>query len=306
MKVVVLTGGVGGVKFVLGLQHCNEVSQLTAIVNTGDDFQHLGLNISPDIDTLLYTLSGQANGAQGWGREGESWNFMAALKALGGPDWFNLGDGDLALHVLRTERLRRGEALSAITAGFAQAWRIGLTVIPMSDDQVSTWLDTDEGPLSFQSYFVERQCRPVVRAVRFEGSTQAQPAPGVVDAIANADAVFIAPSNPYLSIDPILAVCGISDALRETKAPIIAISPLIGGKAVKGPTGKLMAELGIEADNQAIAAHYKGVIDGMLHDTGDAPPASIPARATASLMTTLEDKVRVARTALAVAADLKA
>jgi LPPG:FO 2-phospho-L-lactate transferase len=305
VKVVVLTGGVGGAKFVLGLQHCGEIGALTAIVNTGDDFQHLGLHISPDIDTLLYTLSGQANTAQGWGREGESWHFMAALKRLGGPDWFNLGDGDLALHVLRTERLARGDMLSEITMSFATAWGIGATILPMSDNQVSTWLDTDQGPLPFQTYFVEQQCRPVVRSIRFEGSAEAQPAPGAVEAIASADAIFIAPSNPYLSIDPILAVSGIADALRYADVPVIVVSPLVGGKAVKGPTAKLMAEFRMVADNDSIAAHYAGIIDGLVHDIGDNAQTVIPARATATLMTSLNDKIRVARAALAFANDLK-
>ena len=253
MKIVVLTGGVGGAKFVLGLQQCPEISQLTAIVNTGDDFRHLGLHISPDIDTLLYTLSGQANTALGWGRQGESWNFMAALKSLGGPEWFNLGDSDLALHLLRTEQLARGDTLSTVTAGIARAWAIKATILPMSDDPVSTWLDTENGPLAFQNYFVERQCRPAVSAIRFEGATAARAAPNVIDAVTKADAVFIAPSNPYLSVDPMLAVTGLASALSNTAAPVIAISPLVGGKAVKGPSTKLMAELGIEPDNQAIA-----------------------------------------------------
>jgi LPPG:FO 2-phospho-L-lactate transferase len=306
MRITVLTGGVGGAKFVLGLQQCSEIRNLTAIVNTGDDFQHLGLHISPDIDTLLYTLSGQANISLGWGREGESWNFMAAIKRLGGPDWFRLGDGDLALHMLRTERLARGETLSSITAGFANVWGIRASVLPMSDDPVATWLETDEGPLAFQNYFVERQCRPAVGAIRFEGAAQARPAPSVIEAIGNADAVFIAPSNPYLSVDPILAVPGIASALRQSSAPVIAISPLVGGNAVKGPTTKLMAELGIYPDNDGIAAHYQGVIDGLLHDRSDAPPGNLPARATATLMTDMADKIAVARAALAFAVEMAA
>ncbi len=305
MKVAVLTGGVGGAKFVLGLQHCDEVSELTAIVNSGDDFRHLDLHVSPDIDTLLYTLSGKASVAQGWGREGESWAFMAALKSLGGPDWFNVGDGDLALHVLRSERLAQGEALSTITADFAAAWGIAACVLPMSDDPVATWLDTDEGVLPFQKYFVERQCRPVTHRIRFEGAAAARPAPGVLDALANADAIFIAPSNPWLSIDPILAVPGMTRALRASQAPVIVISPLVGGKGVKGPTSKLMAELGIDPDNDSIAAHYEGLIDGMMHDTSDAPPRAIAARAEATLMISLDDKTRVAAAALDFARSLR-
>ena len=304
MRVTVLTGGVGGAKLVLGLMHSARVSSLTAVVNTGDDFRHLGLAVSPDIDTLLYTLAGKANAAQGWGRAGESWSFMAALTSLGGPGWFNLGDGDLALHVWRSARLAAGATLSQVTAEAARAWGIAPTILPMSDDPVATWLDTEAGPLSFQHYFVEQQCRPVVHAIRFEGAAQACPAPGVIEAIWAADAVLIAPSNPWLSVDPLLALPELAKALRETRAPVVAVSPLVGGKAVKGPTSKLMAELGLAPDNATIAAHYASVIDAMLHDASDAPPPGLPARATPTLMTTLADKIRVADAALAFAADL--
>lgn len=306
MRIVVLTGGVGGAKFVLGLQHCEEISKITAIVNTGDDFRHLGLHVSPDIDTLLYTLSGLANVTLGWGREGESWNFMAVLKGLGGPAWFNLGDGDLALHILRSTRLAQHETLSAITSDFAQALGIKATILPMSNAAVSTVLETGSGLLPFQNYFVEQQCRPVVRSIRFEGAETANAAPGVIEAIQAADAIFIAPSNPYLSIDPILAISGISDALKNARAPVIVISPLVGGKAVKGPTTKLMAELGINPDNDSIAAHYGAIANGLLHDHGDVPPAHLTARAAATLMTSVDDKRRVAQAALAFARELRA
>ena len=304
MKVTILTGGVGGAKLVLGLMRSARVSALTAVVNTGDDFRHMGLAVSPDIDTLLYTLAGKANSAQGWGREGETWSFMAALKSLGGPGWFNLGDGDLALHVWRSVRLAEGATLSQVTAEAAQAWGIAPVILPMSDDRVATWLDTEQGPLAFQRYFVEHRCRPAVRAIRFEGAAEARPAPGVTEAIRAADVVLIAPSNPWLSVDPLLAVPGIAQALRETRAPVVAVSPLVGGKAVKGPTSKLMAELGLTPDNAAIAAHYGSVIDAMLHDVSDTPPPGLPARAEATLMTTLADKVRVAEAALDLTAAL--
>lgn len=301
MKAAVLTGGVGGAKFVLGLERCGLVEELVAIVNTGDDFRHLGLHVSPDIDTLLYTLSGKSNIAQGWGRAGESWGFLEAVKSLGGPDWFRLGDGDLALHVLRSDRLAGGESLSTITADFARHWGIGATILPMSDDPVATHLDTDEGPLEFQRYFVERQCRPAVRAISFAGAETARAAPGVVEAIRSADAVFLAPSNPYLSIDPILAVAEIAHALEETNAPVIAVSPIVGGTAVKGPTAKLMAELGVSPDNDTIAAHYAPLLDAMLHDESDLAPAGLPASATATLMHSLDDRIRVARAAIVLA-----
>ncbi len=298
---VVLTGGVGGAKFVLGLERSGLADSVTAIVNTGDDFRHLGLHVSPDIDTLLYTLSGKSNVAQGWGREGETWNFLSAMQELGGPDWFRLGDGDLALHVLRSERLGRGEALSAIIADFARAWGIATRILPMSDDPVRTFVDTDEGELEFQRYFVGRQCVPRVSSIRFEGAETARAAPGVVEAILSADAIFVAPSNPYLSVDPLLAVAEIAAALEETASPVIAISPIVGGTAVKGPTAKIMAELDISPDNDAIADHYAGFVDALLIDESDAPPAAMPARVTSTLMRTLDDKIRVAREAVALA-----
>lgn len=306
-KVVVLTGGVGGAKLVLGLSHILSADGLTAIVNTGDDFRHLGLHVSPDIDTLLYTLAGKANAAQGWGREGESWAFMAALRELGGSDWFALGDGDMALHVLRSHMLAQGQSLSQVTASFAARWGIAARILPMSDQQVATMLETDRGPLEFQRYFVEQRCAPAVRSIRFEGAAQAEPAPGVVDAILSADVVLIAPSNPFLSVDPLLAVPALRLALENAAAPIIAVSPLIGGKSVKGPTAKLMGELNMAVDNEHIARHYAGLIDAMLIDSGDrcdAPDIAIAHCAT--LMTTLSDKMRVAKAALDLAAGLHA
>ena len=303
-RIVTLTGGVGGAKLVLGLMRICPPEQITAIVNTGDDFRHFGLTISPDIDTLLYTLSGKANAAQGWGREAESWSFMEALKSLGGEDWFLLGDGDLALHVLRSHLLARGETLSAITARFAAAWGLDLTILPMSDDPVATHLNTSEGDMPFQRYFVERRCAPEVRAIRFEGAERAIPAAGVIEAITAPDtrAIVIAPSNPWLSIDPILAVPGIREALASARAPVVAVSPIVGGQAVKGPTAKLMQELGLTVTNQSIAAHYADVIDGLLIDErDDAYDISIPYDIGDTLMKTLEDRERVARAALALA-----
>lgn len=300
-RVVALTGGVGGAKLVLGLMQIMPPADITAIVNTGDDFEYLGLHVSPDIDTLLYTLSGNSNQEQGWGRKDESWNFMAALRELGGEDWFALGDMDLALHVLRTMRLARGESLSCVTADFAAAWKIGATILPMSDDAVRTCVDTDEGALEFQRYFVERRCAPAVRNIAFRGAAEASPAPGVVDAIMDADIILIAPSNPYLSVDPLLAISGIRTALADTAAPIVAVSPIIGGQAVKGPTAKLMVELGVPVDNHAVARHYLGIIDGLLIDGRDAAPQSIAVARTDTLMTTLDDRARVAKAALALA-----
>ena len=305
MKVAVLTGGVGGAKLVEGLYRLLPAGSLTAIVNTGDDFVHFGLPVSPDIDTVLYTLADKANRALGWGREGETWSFMAALRSLGGEDWFNLGDGDLALHVLRGHALAQGEPLSAITAQFAVAWRLALAVLPMSDDPVATWIETDEGAMEFQRYFVQRRCEPSVAAVRFEGAEGARPAPGVVEAILAADAVLIAPSNPWLSIDPILAVPDIRAALKACAAPVVAVSPLVEGKAVKGPTAKLMGELGLEVTNAAIGEHYAGLLDAMLIHGDDFAPEDLAAARTDTLMRDATDRARVAQAALDLAVGLR-
>ena len=302
--VVVLTGGVGGAKLVLGLAEFLPPGAVTAIVNTGDDFHHLGLHVSPDIDTLLYTLAGKADPAQGWGRDGDTRRFMAAVAELGGPSWFNLGDGDLALHVLRTAALAAGATLSAVTADFAHHWSIASRVIPMSDDAIGTEIVTAQGVLPFQHYFVEQRSEPVAMDIVFRGAEVAEPAPGVVEAITDPGArvVLIAPSNPYLSIDPILAVPGIRVALASATAPVVAISPLVGGRSVKGPTAKLMYEFGVSVDDRAVAAHYRGIIGGMLVD-GGCPPAGldIAVAATNTLMVTLADKVRVAQAALDLA-----
>lgn len=300
-QVVVLTGGVGGAKLALGLQQVLAPDQLTAIVNTGDDFRHLGLHVSPDLDTLLYTLSGKANQAQGWGREGESWAFMEAVRSLGGEDWFALGDGDLALHVLRTMRLTQGESLSKIVQDFARAWDIGCQVLPMSNDPVATMVDSDEGLLEFQQYFVRRRCEPVVREIRFEGAAEAAPAPGVIDAINGASLVVIAPSNPHLSVGPILALRSVRQALAECAAPRIAVSPIIGGAAVKGPTAKIMRELGLGVSNDAIIEFYSGLIDALVIDNGDpVPDCGITIFQEEILMRTAADKERLARAVLSM------
>ena len=307
MNVTVLTGGVGGAKLVLGLAALLPAGQITAIVNTGDDLIHLGLPISPDIDTLLYTLAGKSDVERGWGRGGETWSFMAALRELGGPDWFNLGDGDLALHVLRLAAFARGESLSQVTAAIARAWGLATAILPMSDDPVATLIDTEEGRLSFHNYFIVRQCAPSVRRVSFAGAQTARPGPGVLDAIAGAQAILVAPSNPWLSVDPILAVPGLRDALAAATAPVVAVSPLIAGRAVKGPTAKLMAELGLPLTPASIADHYAGLIDGLLIDAGDdAEGVSIPVARTATLMRSLEDRRRVARVAVDLAGALVA
>jgi LPPG:FO 2-phospho-L-lactate transferase len=303
-NVVVLTGGVGGAKLVLGLAQILEPDKVIAVVNTGDDFRHFGLWVCPDLDTLLYTLAGKASAEHGWGREGETWKFMEALRSLGGEDWFLLGDGDMALHILRSAQVASGARLSRIAAGFARAWNVKVRMLPMSDDPVATRLATDEGDLSFQGYFVGRRCAPIVRSIRFEGATAAKPAPGVISALRDADtrAILIAPSNPFLSIDPILAIPDIRSTLMETHVPVVAVSPIVGGRAVKGPTAKLMLELGMAVTPEAIANHYAGIIDGMLVDERDS--FGSPGIATGSadtLMISLKDRARVAAAALALA-----
>lgn len=306
MSIVALCGGIGGAKLALGLYHALPADKLTIIGNTGDDFEHLGLSISPDLDTICYTLGGLADRERGWGRAGESWNFMEAVRELGGPDWFSLGDRDLALHVMRSEALRAGSSLTEVTAGFAKAFGIAAAILPMSDDPVRTMLDTSEGPLAFQDYFVRLRCTPQIHALRYQGAEAARPSARALLALADPslEAVIICPSNPYLSIDPILAVPGLRDALRASQAPVVAVSPLIGGKAVKGPTAEIMQSLGIPATQQAICDHYGDLLDALVLDEVDAGIGrnlSIPWAATATLMTTLEDRFALARFVLAFA-----
>src|SRR5712671_4769394 len=266
--VLALSGGVGGAKLALGLCRILPPDTLTVITNTGDDFAHLGLQISPDLDTLIYTLSGNDNSELGWGRRGETWNFMAALEALGGESWFRLGDGDLATHVERTRRLKAGESLSATINDFRRRLGIAARLLPMSDHRVRTRLHTNEGWLDFQDYFVRLRCAPVIDRFEFAGAGDARPLPGFLAALADPQlrAIVICPSNPFISIDPILAVPGVRAALRDCRAPVIAVSPIIGGKAVKGPTAKMMAELGLPVDAAAVARHYGDILDVYVAD----------------------------------------
>jgi LPPG:FO 2-phospho-L-lactate transferase len=306
-RVTVLTGGVGGAKLALGLCHAMPAEDVTAIINTGDDFTHLGLAVSPDIDTLLYTLSGKSNPIQGWGRANETWGFMDAVRSLGGEDWFALGDADLALHVLRTQRLRKGDALSTIIADFASSWGIKARLLPMTDDTVATRVVTDEGELDFQHYFVKRRCAPTVRAIRFVGAAEAQPAAGVIEALRDerTKAILLAPSNPFLSVDPILSVPAIRQALLETHIPVVAVSPLVGGDSVKGPTAKIMREMRLQVSAETISRHYGALLDAVWIDSRD-PPEQLELRHARAdtLMKTLEDRVRVARAALDLAASV--
>jgi LPPG:FO 2-phospho-L-lactate transferase len=302
--VLALSGGVGGAKLALGLCRILPPDTLTIVANTGDDFEHLGLAISPDLDTLLYTLSANDNPELGWGRRGETWNFMAALEALGGETWFRLGDGDLATHVERTRRLKAGESLSAIIDDFRRRLGIIARLLPMSDDPVRTRLHTPDGWLDFQDYFVRLRCAPVIDRLDFVGAATARPHPDLLAALADPGlrAVVICPSNPFISIDPILAVPGIRAALRECHAPVVAVSPIIGGKAVKGPTAKMMAELGLPVDATAVAHHYRDFLDLYIADEEDAAAVAgldIPVVLTRTLMQSLADREALARTILA-------
>lgn len=301
-RVVALCGGVGGAKLAFGLSRLLG-PDLTVVVNTGDDFEHLGLLISPDLDTVLYTLGGIANKELGWGRADESWNFMEALRHLGGEAWFQLGDRDLALHVERTHRLRSGQSLTEFMGDAAKRHGISATILPMCDDPIRTMLETSEGRLAFQRYFVERRCAPQVNGIGFEGVDTARPSEAVVAALQAPDlrGIVICPSNPFLSIDPILAAPGIRPLLEATRVPVVAVSPIIGGAAVKGPTVKIMDELGVPATSHAIALHYAGLLDGLVIDEVDAADSAgigTHMHATPTLMKTDEDRENLAREVL--------
>lgn len=308
--IIALSGGVGGAKLALGLSRILPPQDLLVVVNTGDDFEHWGLAISPDIDTVIYTLAGLANREVGWGRADETWSCMETLAAIGGDTWFKLGDRDLAVHIERTRRLRAGETLSAITADLCAKLGVGPRVLPMSDDPVRTRLLTDTGWLDFQEYFVRNRCEPVVRELRFHGAETARPHPDFMAALADPklEAVVICPSNPFISVEPILAVPGVRAALAHCAAPVIAVSPIIAGRAVKGPTAKMMTELGLDPTAGTVAQRYSDLLDGYVIDHADmAEVVSIDARVTLAqtLMTTIEDREALAKTVLDAAAVLR-
>jgi LPPG:FO 2-phospho-L-lactate transferase len=254
IKVAALAGGVGGAKLANGLAQILPPGNLTIIVNIGDDFEHFGLWISPDLDTVLYSLAGLANPATGWGRAGESWTTINEVEKLGGPGWFRLGDLDLAVHLERTRRMRLGESLTQVTAHFCQAMAVRHRILPASNDQIPTIVHTSDGPLNFQDYFVRQRCEPASTGFEFQGVESARPAPGVLEALQEADLVVICPSNPWVSIDPILAVPGIYEAVCS--CPVIAVSPIISGKVVKGPAAKMFLEMGIDPSALEVARHY--------------------------------------------------
>ncbi len=310
MTVVALSGGVGGAKLALGLSRVLPAEELLVVCNTADDFEHLGLCISPDIDTVMYTLAGLANPELGWGRGDETWSFMETLDTLGGATWFRLGDRDLAVHIERTRRLRAGESLSAITADVCARLGVAPRVVPMSDDPVRTRLRTEEGWIDFQDYFVRQRCEPVVHEVAFHGAATARVQPDFLAALTDPQlkAVVICPSNPFISIEPILAVPGVREALAGCAAPVVAVSPLIGGRAIKGPTAKMMAELGTAPSAGGVARRYDDLLDGYVCDFADMDQvAGISARVTLAqtMMTTLADREALARTVLGAAGVLR-
>ena len=309
-RILALCGGVGGAKLALGLERVYGAA-VTVVVNTGDDFEHLGLHVSPDIDTVLYTLGGLSDLDRGWGRAGDTWQFMKALRELGGETWFQLGDQDLAMHVERTRQLRANVSLTDFTQGVARRLGIAATILPMSDDRVETIVVTADRRIPFQRYFVEQQCAPVVNGIEFENAKRANLSGSVLKALQDQglDVIIICPSNPYLSIDPILSVGRMREVLSKLAVPIVVVSPLIGGQAVKGPTAKIMNELSVPAKSQALVAHYEGLIDGIVIDESDHADAAmlhVAVCIASTLMRGLEDKMRLAATCVDFAMQLKA
>jgi LPPG:FO 2-phospho-L-lactate transferase len=309
--IVALAGGVGGARLALGLAAVLPADRLTIVVNTGDDFEHLGLSISPDLDTVMYTLAGVADPERGWGRAGETWNFMEALGELGGETWFRLGDRDLAVHVLRTGALARGERLSEVTHALCARFGVEHAVVPMSDDAVRTIVLTDRGELPFQEYFVKLRCEPRVSGFRFDGACSAQACARLKPLLTSeAEAVIVCPSNPFISIGPLLAVNEIRAWLQARSFPVIAVSPIVGGDAVKGPAAQMLRELGLDVSAAGVARHYGSLVDGWVIDSRDAQLA--PEVATSgrrvwtsdTLMADRERSIALARYVLDCARDL--
>ena len=300
--VVALSGGVGGAKLALGLAQVLPPEELFVVANVGDDFDHLGLAISPDIDTLTYALAGLDNPTLGWGRRDETWSFMETLATLGGPSWFRLGDRDLALHVERTRRLAAGETLSSVTADVCRRLGIAARLRPATDDRLRTRVLSEGGWIDFQDYFVRQQCRPIVRELAFEGADGARPQPEVLAALAGpVRAVVICPSNPFISIEPILAVPGLRAAIAACGAPVVAVSPIVGGRAVKGPTAKMMQELGLAVSARTVVERYRPLLSGLVADPPDAAGlqgVGVAVREADTMMTDLVSKTALARVVL--------
>ncbi|WP_018989705.1 2-phospho-L-lactate transferase [Aromatoleum toluclasticum] len=312
-EILALSGGVGGAKLALGLADELRPGELTIVANTGDDFDHLGLSISPDLDTVMYTLAGIGNAEQGWGLAGESWAAMDALGRYGAETWFRLGDRDIATHLVRSQRLRAGESLSQVTRRLCRALGVAHTLLPMSDDPVRTMVQTEAGELPFQDYFVRRRCEPRVAGFRFDGIDAARPHPQLVESLRSPTlgATVICPSNPFVSVAPMLRLPGVEAALRASAAPVIAVSPIIAGAAVKGPAAKMMQELNLPQTAEAVAAHYGELIDGFVIDDADVAQApairalGIKVLVVPTLMRNRQDKVGLARRVLAFARALR-
>ncbi|MGD2058685.1 MAG: 2-phospho-L-lactate transferase [Anaerolineales bacterium] len=309
MKVTALAGGVGGAKLAHGLDRVLPAGALTVIVNTGDDFEYLGLKISPDVNTVTYTLAGLADPGRGWGRADETWNCLDTLGRLGGPTWFQLGDRDLALHLERTRRLNQGERLSSITRDVCESFGVLSRVLPMSDDPVATVVLSDDGELAFQTYFVALRCEPEVRGFRFVGIESAEPAPGVLEALDEADLVVFCPSNPWVSLDPILGVGRISEVLQQKL--VVGVSPIVAGSALKGPAARMFKQLGFEASAASVAEHYQDYLDGFVIDQADLELESVvqdfgmQVCVTQTVMRDNEDRKNLAETVLEFASRLQ-
>lgn len=305
IRCLAISGGVGGAKLALGLAHQLSPGELTIVANTGDDFEHLGFAISPDLDTVMYTLADLANKELGWGQAGETWQFLEALERLGGESWFRLGDRDLATHTMRTSMLRDGASLSEVTATLCTRLGIEHEIVPMSDHPVRTMVIREDGaPLSFQHYFVRDLCVPVVSGFTFDGIDGAAPSPGFAHALESGAPVVICPSNPFVSVDPVLSLQGVRDTLRASPAPVIAVSPIVGGQAIKGPAAKMMKELGMPQTAVAVASHYRGLVDAFVLDSVDehlAPEIAglgMEVLVTNTMMISLDDRVALARAVL--------
>jgi len=299
VKVVVLAGGLGGSRLARGLAETIDPAGLTVVGNVGDDVEILGLHVSPDLDTILYTLTGRLDETKGWGRAGETWNALETVEELGGESWFRLGDLDLGVHLVRSQALQAGEPLSAVTTRLARAFGLRPALLPATDDRLRTWLDTPAGELPFQEWFVARGHRDEVDGVRFDGAEGARPAPGVLEALQAADLIAIAPSNPFVSIGPILAVCGIREALEGRSAPLVAVSPLIAGQAVRGPAARMLGRLRGGTGPQQVTDCYEGLLDALVIDEADADEeAGVRTIVTRTLMEDVEGRRRVAEAVL--------
>lgn len=300
-RVVALAGGVGGAKLAAGLQEVLPRGALSVIVNTGDDFEHWGLTVCPDIDTVLYNLAGIHNPETGWGRAGDSFTTLQAMEGIGGEDWFRIGDLDLAMHLRRSEWLRQGVTLSDVTERLRRSLGIPSLVTPMSDQPVRTLVHTDEGDLPFQHYFVRRRCEPCVVDLTYVGAGEARLSDLALKALQHADMIVICPSNPYLSIDPILTIAGVRRFIRKLPVPKIAVSPIVGGRAIKGPAAKMMLEMGKDVSARTVAEHLDGVLTGFVLDAADADLADelpVPAIAVDTMMVDMASKRALARTVL--------